>query len=252
MNRKNFKLEEKILHKKLANKDYLIRETSIHHQYYYSIWNKTMLGMLPKFKYKKILDIGCGTGEFYLDIKRSLRGKYLGIDLSPHMLALAKKKYKKIEVIEADVEKLPFDDNQFDLIVGRGIFHHLPNPQRGSKETRRVLKKGGLLLITEPTNNFMNKLLRKILYKYSSHFSSKHRSFSTTEFEHILHASGFKVNKIQKWGVLAFPFSFPDILPLEKFIPFPLFKLLVRIDLVLIRIPIIRSLSWHMMVLAEK
>ena len=61
-----------------------------------------------------------------------------------------------------------------------------------------------------------------------------------------------KIIKTEGWGYLAFPFGFPDIMPSLRFMPYFLFRILFFIDSILSKIPFIKRLSWHTIVLAEK
>jgi len=96
---------------------------------------------------KKVLDIGCGTGEF-----ANLFSKfdYYGIDISIKYIKYAAENNKgNFKVMDAT--KLEFPDNNFNYILIMAILHHLDD-DRISKvllEARRVLKPGGKILIME-------------------------------------------------------------------------------------------------------
>ena len=220
------KIKEIELHKDLANKYENIRgrnKCSIH---YNTVWTKFMLNLIDK-DYKKVLDYGCGTCLFYSFFEKK---DYTGIDISKEMLDVAKKNYKNIKLIEADCENLPIKNNTYDLVIGRGILHHLPNPEKGIKEIMRVTKPNGLILISEPKYNIFLELLRRIIRKTTKHFSETHKDFSEKEIKNMFEKEGLKVKKIGYFGYLAFPFAFPDIIPQFKSTPLWFFKILVKID----------------------
>ncbi|KKP48339.1 MAG: Methyltransferase domain protein [Candidatus Woesebacteria bacterium GW2011_GWA1_33_30] len=246
------KLQEVKLHKKLAKSYYWVREKNSHYKYFNNLWIEQIQTMLPKKKYQNTLDLGCGTVEFYELIKDKLNSNYLGVDLSPDMLNIGRKKYKNIRLLEADAENLQIKDSTFDLIIGRGIIHHLPEPVKGCEEAYRVLKKGGYFIVSEPYSNIFLKLIRKIYYRLSNHFSDTHKSFSGDELSNLLIKSGFVIKEIGFWGVLSFPFAFPDILPTYKFVPLPIFKLLVQLDKIIVKIPFIKKMAWHIIILCKK
>ena len=246
------KLQEVKLHKKLAKSYYCVREKNPHYSYFNDFWIDQIRTMLPKKKYQNTLDLGCGTVEFYELIKEKLHSNYLGVDLSSDMLEIGKKKYKNIHLLKADAENLRIKKSSFDLIIGRGIIHHLPNPVKGCEEAYRVLKKGGYFIVSEPHSNFLLKLIRKVYYKISNHFSDAHKSFSEKELLNLLIESGFVIEKVGFYGVLSFPFAFPDILPTYKFMTFPIFKLLVKLDEVIVEIPFLRKMAWHIIILCKK
>lgn len=249
---KTLKQDEIVLHKTLAKKYGNIRETSLYYNYFNDYWLKLFKEMLPRRKYAKALDLGCGTVEFYEFITKSVGASYTGTDLSPDMLEVGKKKYPKAELVEADAENLPFKDDSFEFVMTRGLIHHLPNPEVGIAEAYRVLKKGGYFLVSEPHSNIFLYYARKAFYKKSSHFSDSHKSFRRGEFKDLIESGGFKIKKVRYWGILSFPFAFPDILPAYKFLPLSMFKLFVQLDRYLTRIPVINTFACHMVVLAQK
>lgn len=99
---------------------------------------------------KRVLDIGVGPG--FLSVCIAMLGHdVVGIDQSFEMLKYAAnnaKKYdKKIELIKANAEKLPFDKNSFDVIVARNITYALSFPEKAFEEWFRVVKKNGKIII---------------------------------------------------------------------------------------------------------
>ena len=76
----------------------------------------------------KVLDIGCGTGEFALKLKAYKKdASIFGIDISSDMIKVAKEKTKSkgdIDLRIGDVEKMPYDSDYFDCITCAHSFHH--------------------------------------------------------------------------------------------------------------------------------
>jgi len=103
---------------------------------------------------ESVLDVGCGTGNLAIAAKRLVgpTGTVRGIDASAEMIERARRKAKKagVEVAfeNAVVEKLPFPDTTFDVVLSTTMLHHLPDKARRQclRESRRVLKPGGRLL----------------------------------------------------------------------------------------------------------
>ena len=99
---------------------------------------------------KQLLDIGCGGGATIGRLaKLAPEAKVTGVDYSPVSVQESRDYNEdliaegRVEVLEASVEQLPFDDNTFDRITTVESFYFWPDPQENLKEVRRVLKPGG-------------------------------------------------------------------------------------------------------------
>ncbi len=98
----------------------------------------------------KVLDLGCGNGRLYELLKRR-NIDYIGVDSSKELIKLAKKKYPEAEFRKAEALNLPFFDNYFDKVYTIAVFHQIPSEElrlQFLKETKRVLKKKGKLILT--------------------------------------------------------------------------------------------------------
>jgi demethylmenaquinone methyltransferase/2-methoxy-6-polyprenyl-1,4-benzoquinol methylase len=104
-----------------------------------------------------VLDVACGTGDLTQLFARSDAASVTGVDFTPAMLQIARKKlaHETIEVIakvryfEGDAQALRFPDNSFDVVsIAFGI-RNVEEPARALSEFARVLKPGGRLVILE-------------------------------------------------------------------------------------------------------
>jgi demethylmenaquinone methyltransferase/2-methoxy-6-polyprenyl-1,4-benzoquinol methylase/phosphoethanolamine N-methyltransferase len=121
---------------------------------------------------EKVLDVGCGTGTLAVAIKRRADSSEVhGIDASPEMIQVAKKKSAKdgsdIDFRVALIEAIPFPDATFDLVTSSLMLHHLPDnlKAKGFLEIRRVLKPGGRFMAMDFARHSHSPLghLRSIL-----------------------------------------------------------------------------------------
>lgn len=97
---------------------------------------------------ERILDIAAGTGTSSAALARS-GARVVAVDFSEGMIAEGRKRHGNIEFIEADAEKLPFGDNEFDAVTISFGLRNVNDPKTALGEMYRVLKPGGRLVICE-------------------------------------------------------------------------------------------------------
>ncbi|MCH1444241.1 MAG: bifunctional demethylmenaquinone methyltransferase/2-methoxy-6-polyprenyl-1,4-benzoquinol methylase UbiE [Flavobacteriaceae bacterium] len=133
---------------------------------YHSKWKKEIAMIAKEDNPKVILDIATGTGDIAINLSKLKDSQIIGVDISEKMLDVAGDKIRKMNITNitlelSKAEKLKYKNNFFDLIsIGYGVrnFEDLIN---GLKESYRVLKKNGKLIILETSvpNNFLIKYL---------------------------------------------------------------------------------------------
>ncbi len=105
----------------------------------------------------RVLDVGCGPGSLTLQAKERAgqAGQVVGIDASPEMIEVAREKAQRAGVqidfrLEV-VEKLPFPNDSFDIVLSSLMMHHLPEDvkRQALAEIWRVLRPGGCLMIVD-------------------------------------------------------------------------------------------------------
>lgn len=103
----------------------------------------------------RVLDIGCGSGG-YLGVLNESGWEVYGIDFSKQVVEFAKESRGLKNVKLGNAEKLEFPDNFFDLVTMNHLIEHLSNPKKALVEAKRVLRKGGILVITTPNFSSFN------------------------------------------------------------------------------------------------
>ncbi len=93
-------------------------------------------------KGKKVLDAGAGTGRLAIRLHNA-GAKVTALDLSPEMLSNIRRKKPAIEVVEGDMEAMPFEDSSFDMVFSSLAMVHLKKVDTFFEEVHRVLKDGG-------------------------------------------------------------------------------------------------------------
>jgi SAM-dependent methyltransferase len=94
----------------------------------------------------RVLDVGCGSGD--LCAAAAARGaRATGVDLAEGMLRAAREAHPELDLRRANAEDLPFADASFDAALAAFLVNHLPHPERGAAELRRVVAPGGRVAV---------------------------------------------------------------------------------------------------------
>ncbi len=173
---------------------------------------------------ESILDIGCRHGE---DIQQVLdsgfKGKVVGVDIDGEVLRRASVKFKganNVEILRANAIELPFKDDSFDLVYSSEVIEHIEDVGSFLREVGRVLKKGGVLIVTTPSRyNYITaignlvpapckKRLRRLVYHIApgdENVDPHVREYTYKELRRIFENNKFAVRSI-KGGTLRVPF----------------------------------------------
>lgn len=119
-------------------------------------FEKLLRGPFPHVD--KLLEVGCGTGYVGLNIasQDGLVGEMSACDISQGMVDTCNSNAKTLGVSvkakRSELEKLDYPDEEFDMVIGHAILHHVPDIKAGLSEVCRVLKPGGVCMLAgEPT-----------------------------------------------------------------------------------------------------
>ena len=122
--------------------------------YYYSqngkISCRDIAEQIRDLPYGSLLDVGCGTGFLIDNLTKQKPARYCGVDLSDEMIRVAREKQiEGAEFVVGSADKLPYPDETFDIVTCSQSFHHYPYPEQAMREARRVLKPGGLYILSD-------------------------------------------------------------------------------------------------------
>ena len=125
-----------------------------HKAWVYKICRKDYPDIFAEIKreeFKDLLDVWCWTGSVLSLLSEEFPNKhYVGLDLTPRMIEVAKsKKLKNVEFIVWDAENLPFKDNSFDVVICSQSFHHYPNPQKFFDWVYKILRPWGRFILRD-------------------------------------------------------------------------------------------------------
>jgi len=96
----------------------------------------------------RILDVGCGTGEFLAEMSRH-GWEAVGLDQDGEAVEYARRAYG-LDAQTVDIEDFSAVDESFDVVTFWHVLEHLPNPKGALRQVRRILKPDGLLLLAVP------------------------------------------------------------------------------------------------------
>lgn len=154
---------------------------------------KSLLTIKPGMK---VLDVGCGTGNFTIELGEE-NCQVIGVDTSDGMLNVAREKMKdmtNVDFKEMDVSALDFEDETFDVVVALTSFEFMEDKQSAFNEMWRVLKSGGQLVIgTISRSGSWGQLYR------SSEFE-KDPIYSKAEFIDLWELTEFKPEYVRSFG----------------------------------------------------
>jgi ubiquinone/menaquinone biosynthesis C-methylase UbiE len=164
----------------------------------------------------EVLDIGCGIGNDVINIAQS-RAKITGIDNDKGFIAIARENAKQIPNINficCEADQIPLQANSIDKIRFDRTLQHISNHDAVLTETNRLLKPGGLLIITEPDylswhlflndENFEYKLMQYIAY---GRFKNAHLIRKLSE---ALRKNGFELQSIEVFNYIITDFEFAN------------------------------------------
>ncbi|MBD2388195.1 class I SAM-dependent methyltransferase [Cylindrospermum sp. FACHB-282] len=156
-----------------------------------------------------ILEIGCGSGGSASYINECQ--EYIGTDLSEIAVSQANIAYSKkpnFKFIAMDALKLQFEQDRFDVVIAREVIEHLPNPIDCIKEVFRVLKSGGIFVVTSPNRDSLHLRVNRMLGYEDFKCSFDHiKEFTFQEAAEMLTQVGFKIKDTKGaflmpyWGI---------------------------------------------------
>jgi SAM-dependent methyltransferase len=152
-------------------------------------------------KGSKILDLGCGRGEFLRGfIRCGLKG--YGVDQS----TIAKAICPEAEILQSNLEdSLPYPNNYFDVVFSKSVLEHFYYPEKLVMEIYRVVNSGGLVITMVPDW----EAVYKIFYDDYTHRTP----FTINSLKDIFIINGFDDVKVEKFRQLPFLWSLPYLQP---------------------------------------
>ena len=153
---------------------------------------------LKNHNFERLLDIGCGTGYLIKLLQNRKNAEYYGLDLSTEMIEIAKAKFDdNVYLIEGSADELPYPYEVFDVACCVQSFHHYPYPDKAMQEANRVLKKGGLYILSDTGCSGIAKYFDNFIFR---HFmkSGDYAAYSRKDIEKMMIKNGFSIVASEK------------------------------------------------------
>jgi 2-polyprenyl-3-methyl-5-hydroxy-6-metoxy-1,4-benzoquinol methylase len=157
----------------------------------------------------RMLDGGSGGGHFSAAATR--RGAQVtSVDVGANLIRQVQKRAGSRGVI-ASILELPFPDGAFDLVVSTEVIEHTPEPERAVRELCRVVKPGGMLVLTSP-NRLWQSVVRFATRAKLRHYAGHENFLWPERARGLVEGSGLRVEHFQ--GFNALPLFRPVFEPL--------------------------------------
>lgn len=111
----------------------------------------TLFSLLPDLEGKKVLDLGCGSGERCIDYLKKGAASVTGVDISEKMLAIAEAENNdpRITYLKMPMEEIGAIDDEFDVVISSLAFHYVEDFGGVVANVYRLLRDGGIFLFSQ-------------------------------------------------------------------------------------------------------
>lgn len=127
-------------------------------------WNNWCFSQMRIPDKARILELGCGTGDFWYKNRQSLKNDW-SITLSDFSMGMINSTKERLEDInfsftykEIDAQDIPYENECFDIVIARHMLYLVPDIEKVLSEIKRVLAKGGTLYVTTNSHDTMSEL----------------------------------------------------------------------------------------------
>jgi glycosyltransferase involved in cell wall biosynthesis/ubiquinone/menaquinone biosynthesis C-methylase UbiE/Flp pilus assembly protein TadD len=173
---------------------------------YYGSARPEVLQHVPK-NARRILDCGCGSGEFGRALKSRGAAEVVGVEMVEGAWERARKVLDRALLGNIETIELPFDEGYFDCACFNDVLEHLVDPAAALRKVARVLAPGGVVVMSIPNVRFCSVLgmLAEGRWKYEDAgiLDRTHlRFFTAADFPEVVHAAGLEVLKIEPLSML--------------------------------------------------
>lgn len=159
-----------------------------------------MLDMVAHEEKTNVLDVGCSMGLFVAEIAKKSANHAIGVDMYTRVFQLAnliasyEKVAEKTSFLIGDGQTLPIRNNSIDVVLCGEVIEHLRNPRKLLNESMRVLRPGGVIIISTPNGgNLFFTFIKKLGYHYKPHF----REYTFSELTTLANTCKMRIEEIK-------------------------------------------------------
>lgn len=149
----------------------------------------------------RVLDVATGPGFIAMLFAEKAK-EVVGVDLTPAFVAKAQatsaqRGLRNVSFREADIEQLPFAEGSFDIVTCHKALHHFPHPSKALAEMRRVLKRGGRLVLGDSLSSNDSATAQRHNELERLRDPSHVEMYGPKKFEALIEQASFRVEKAQ-------------------------------------------------------
>lgn len=178
----------------------------------YRLWRRTheVLVAIEEFSPKPpqdIIDIGTADGRMLDMIHQEYpNARCVGVEYNQDLVNFGKTKFPALELIQGDIQSLDFPDYSFDVAIATAVIEHVPDPAKAMREAKKVLRSGGLLVLTAPDPLWENVATMVGHLKNAQH----NEVMNLVQLRDLAQKNGLVVLKSQKFMLspIGMPFEF--------------------------------------------
>jgi SAM-dependent methyltransferase len=164
---------------------------------------------------RRVLDVGCSTGYGTAGVAVARpASRIVGIESDPNHLAEAWTRFPWLTILEGDAATLPIADDSVDAVLLLDVVEHVAEPERALAEAHRVLRPGGVLVLSVPHRGLLSRLDALNVYRSlrarrpswppleaaTESGGANHRHFASSELEQLLEP-WFDVDRVTRTGL---------------------------------------------------
>ena len=151
-------------------------------------YNNLLIKLQSFRKNNAVFDIGCGAGQF-LSVAKKMNWQAKGVEISPYAVKVCKD--FNLDVSCQDFLQAKIQHNYYDIVTMFEVLEHLTQPREYLLKANKILRKGGVIIITTPNFNCLTRILLRERWRliHKEHLFY----FTPASFKKLIHDTNFKV-----------------------------------------------------------